>query len=270
MMMIRYAFVLAVVAGLAGVASADFCKKCAGMGFTADVGWCRNCKGQTSSGAFRLCPACSDKLKQCQACRVDLQQPATAPAAKPTPAAKPAPLAATAPATMPAGAIHAATGPASAPATSPATAPATRPELSKLAAGRRDVLKENLETFAVKLRHYGASDKPFYEVVLAVRDIVNPGGATLAVQIDKEQAAVIIDHLAASGYLDAAEDAGGKEAKHADPSYLLIVWCDKLQLIQNIGWGDDMVKKAKAMRDTLKENESAQKSFKIFLGRLGY
>jgi serpin B len=53
-------------------ALADLCPKCKGMMFTADIGKCVNCGGMTTSGAFKLCKACSAKLGQCEACRAPL------------------------------------------------------------------------------------------------------------------------------------------------------------------------------------------------------
>jgi hypothetical protein len=48
--------------------SGGLCKGCAGKAFTDDIGQCRLCKRGTSSGAFKLCQACSKKTGKCQAC----------------------------------------------------------------------------------------------------------------------------------------------------------------------------------------------------------
>ncbi|MCE5324880.1 MAG: protease inhibitor I42 family protein [Planctomycetaceae bacterium] len=64
-----------------GVAAAGLCSKCTGKMFTCDIGKCTGCGGDTSSGAFKLCHACSDKQGKCQACLAPLAA-ATQPAAQ--------------------------------------------------------------------------------------------------------------------------------------------------------------------------------------------
>jgi len=53
-------------------AVAVLCEKCAKRGYTTDLGKCVACGGPTTSGAFKLCPACSRKLGQCEHCRAPL------------------------------------------------------------------------------------------------------------------------------------------------------------------------------------------------------
>ncbi len=57
---------------LSPLALADLCPACKDKMFITNIGKCVECGGATSSGAFKLCPACSRKLKQCQACRAPL------------------------------------------------------------------------------------------------------------------------------------------------------------------------------------------------------
>lgn len=57
---------------LPALAGAALCPACGDKMFITNIGKCVDCGGQTSSGAFKLCPKCSDKLKQCQACRAPL------------------------------------------------------------------------------------------------------------------------------------------------------------------------------------------------------
>ena len=57
-----------VVFAAAAPAAAALCKRCKGMMFTADIGTCRTCGKHTSSGAFKLCRACSSKQGKCEAC----------------------------------------------------------------------------------------------------------------------------------------------------------------------------------------------------------
>jgi hypothetical protein len=74
------------------LAWADLCPECKEMMHTQDVGSCAECKGATSSGAFKLCQACSAKLGQCEACRKALgAKPAASPAPTPSPAAPSSP-----------------------------------------------------------------------------------------------------------------------------------------------------------------------------------
>ncbi|MCX7047938.1 MAG: protease inhibitor I42 family protein [Candidatus Sumerlaeota bacterium] len=66
-------------------ARAELCEKCKGMMFIANIGKCAECGAATSSGAKKLCPACSKKLGECEACRMKLVKSGPAPA--PTPGA---------------------------------------------------------------------------------------------------------------------------------------------------------------------------------------
>ena len=47
------------------------CNKCKGNMFTCDVGVCA-CGGMLSSGSFKHCAVCADRLNQCQACTTQL------------------------------------------------------------------------------------------------------------------------------------------------------------------------------------------------------
>lgn len=83
-------FAAAVLMTLAVAAQAALCGRCREMMFTADIGQCKECDANTSSGGFKLCPACSQKLGQCQACRTPLNQPG-APVAPPRDRVRPMP-----------------------------------------------------------------------------------------------------------------------------------------------------------------------------------
>ena len=61
------AFALLLLA--AGDAVAALCATCKDKAFIQNIGSCQNCRAETSSGAFKLCPACSARLRQCEACR---------------------------------------------------------------------------------------------------------------------------------------------------------------------------------------------------------
>jgi hypothetical protein len=47
----------------------SLCAKCRDRSYTKDIGTCVECGGMTSSGAFKLCMKCAEKLQQCQHCR---------------------------------------------------------------------------------------------------------------------------------------------------------------------------------------------------------
>ena len=79
----RIALVVAGVALALAAAAAGpggLCEKCAPGIYIQNVGKCVECGARTSSGAFKLCRACSAKLGQCMHCRAPLAA-AAAPAA---------------------------------------------------------------------------------------------------------------------------------------------------------------------------------------------
>jgi len=69
--------------------NAAMCAGCKGKIFIMSIGACGTCQAMTSSGAFKLCPKCSDKLVQCEACQRSLKAKTDAPPGmeiKPVPA----------------------------------------------------------------------------------------------------------------------------------------------------------------------------------------
>ncbi|OGV76437.1 MAG: hypothetical protein A3K18_12785 [Lentisphaerae bacterium RIFOXYA12_64_32] len=72
-------------------ASAGLCANCAGKAFITNMGKCVACNGDTTSGAYKLCAACSTAQNQCQACRATLSavKPIVPPVAAPVAEAKP-------------------------------------------------------------------------------------------------------------------------------------------------------------------------------------
>jgi inhibitor of cysteine peptidase len=54
------------------VARADLCPKCKDGVYIQTIGTCAACGGTTTSGAFKLCRACSAKLGECEHCRAKL------------------------------------------------------------------------------------------------------------------------------------------------------------------------------------------------------
>lgn len=74
----------------AATAWAELCPACKEKVFIQNIGQCGRCRAQTSSGAFKLCPKCSQKLKQCQACLKPLAWASPEPDKKDAPAVGPA------------------------------------------------------------------------------------------------------------------------------------------------------------------------------------
>jgi len=54
------------------VGRADLCPKCKDGVYIQTIGTCAVCGGTTTSGAFKLCRACSAKLGECEHCRAKL------------------------------------------------------------------------------------------------------------------------------------------------------------------------------------------------------
>jgi inhibitor of cysteine peptidase len=76
------------VVGLSRPAAAELCEKCRGQAYILNVGVCSSCGGQTTSGAFKLCRACSDEQGKCEHCLALLggeQPPPEKQPAKPKP-----------------------------------------------------------------------------------------------------------------------------------------------------------------------------------------
>jgi hypothetical protein len=46
------------------------CSKHLGHQGISNIGRCSHCAGPTTSGSFKLCSLCSQKLSECQVCRV--------------------------------------------------------------------------------------------------------------------------------------------------------------------------------------------------------
>jgi serpin B len=160
---------------------ADLCPKCKGMMYTMDIGKCANCAGDTTSGAFKLCKACSTKLGQCEHCRAPLgakgaEGPITAPPAKK--AAEPTPTSAKASADTPAPA-------ADIPAWVAEANNAFAANLyAKLAGAEGNLFfSPNSIEVALAMTSAGARGKTFAEMikVLAVSNVINERDGTLPI-----------------------------------------------------------------------------------------
>jgi hypothetical protein len=89
--------------------------------------------------------------------------------------------------------------------------------------------------------------------------------------MDKETTLKVIDWLADSGVLGAAEEASDDKvrAQPKGPCYAATISGGKTVLLYNFGWGPDLAKKLTALRALLKD-DAAEKA-DTFLGRLsGY
>jgi len=139
---------------------------------------------------------------------------------------------------------------------------------------RYEQLKKSLGRFTLDLRYLGDQDKPFYNLTLRgpalLLDEKRPPFSP-AVQITREQAAKIIEHLASDGYLARAGNQANKDLKApAGPTYGLFVrGPDGLELYEYLGWDLNMLRRLEALRTVL-EGDAAKK-MALLLGRLsGY
>lgn len=70
--MVMACWIMVFVLGAAVAAHAGLCEKCRNKSFIQAVGTCQRCGKTTSSKAFRLCAACSARLRQCEHCLAPL------------------------------------------------------------------------------------------------------------------------------------------------------------------------------------------------------
>jgi hypothetical protein len=58
------------------------CSKHAGQPGLTNIGKCSHCHGPTTSGTDKLCSLCSQKLNECQVCRVKMLKDPSQPGKK--------------------------------------------------------------------------------------------------------------------------------------------------------------------------------------------
>jgi hypothetical protein len=143
---------------------------------------------------------------------------------------------------------------------------------AKLSAERTKALKDDVENFILTLRYRGPEDKPFYWLTLCRRM-----QATTAVYqfeltglIDRDTTLKVIDWLAESGVLAAAEDISIEEKPRKQPQgpcYVAFASGGKMALMHDLGWGPDLAKRLLSLRALL--TGDAAKQMDVFLGRLG-
>ena len=233
---------LALVPAIAAGAAAALCKDCAGMMFTMDIGKCQACgEAKTTSGAHKLCPACSRKLNQCEHCRKLL---AAAPADAPKPETKP-----------------------------PAPRADTPKAIATLGAERAKALKGDLGSFIMTVIYHGDQDKPFYGLTLSTRGLRRAATYQfdIATVIDEGTAAKIIDRLAETNVLGRAEDISsprdGERAAPAGPCYVVCVSGARRSFECDLGWGKELEPRLLGLRALL--SGESLKNMDTLLTRLG-
>ena len=136
--------------------------------------------------------------------------------------------------------------------------------------GKAAKLKNEIKQFELHLGYVGNEDKPYYRLTLSVRQL-NPARDKpfyLLAQISELQTARLIDHLAAEGILDNAQDqTASLRAQHLTrPGYTLMVKTDRNILESNLGWGLPMLKRLDGLRKVL--DGDAAKKMDVLLSRL--
>lgn len=145
-------------------------------------------------------------------------------------------------------------------------------EPTKKAEDRAKILKENLDTFQLMLLYDGQQDKPFYNLTLSVKPVRQAATNQFhpVVQIDKDQAKRIIEHLAKDGFLDQATDPRvEKKRPPTTTGYSLTVNGQDLEWQAGLGWDLAMVRRLDNLHSIL--DGKAEESIKILISRLsGY
>jgi hypothetical protein len=142
---------------------------------------------------------------------------------------------------------------------------------TKRIAERKQALVEGVENFNLLLRYCGPEDKPFYRLWLSVPTILRARAETtgLTARIDKETALKIIDWMADSGVLGAAEELSVEEnarRQPAGPCYVVNINGGKLSLVADLGWEMPMLKSLYGIRGILAGD--AAKQMDILMTRL--
>jgi hypothetical protein len=142
--------------------------------------------------------------------------------------------------------------------------------LSEMAMTRAGKLRAGVKDFHLQVEYNGQEDKPFYRLVLSVPEVgydrSNP--FYRLVQIREAQAASLIDHLAADGFLDMADDLRVEVQRppYTMPGYTLTVTAEEMALRQDLGWGLPMLRRLDGLRQVLEGD--AAKEMDLLLGRL--
>ena len=139
-----------------------------------------------------------------------------------------------------------------------ATAPAAKAPASRQAQDRAKQLKAHIESFHLDLSYYGKTseggERPSNRLILYVKPTQwkQPLPPDLwAVQITKDQAEKIVDHLATEGFLDQARRSGRNTVSYRRPGYVLWVRAEGLNLYESLGWDLKMLRRLEALRKIL-------------------
>ena len=143
-------------------------------------------------------------------------------------------------------------------------------EPTSMAAERAKRLKAAAKSFRLELDYNGQEDKPFYRLSLSVPEVGSDRSNPFRrlVQIRPSQATAVIDHLAAEGFLDKADDLTVKVQRppHTVPGYTLTVTAGELALRDDLGWGVTMIRRLDGLRKVLDGDPA--KELDLLLGRL--
>jgi len=140
-------------------------------------------------------------------------------------------------------------------------ADANKPEVG---AKRATALQGNVKEFRLRLLHHGASDKPYYQLLLSVPPVqADPStGFSLTAPLSEAEALKIISHLAESGTLD----RGVEGKRQPEVGYEMTIEAGELRLTTSLGWNNDMLKSLDGLRTVL--DGKAAKDLDTLLGRL--
>lgn len=129
--------------------------------------------------------------------------------------------------------------------------------VSEQAQQRAASLQADAKRFRLELNYSGPEDKPFYRLIVDAAEVgVDRGNPFYRiVQVNPEQAARIIDHLAREGFLDQAVDPRNRKLPPpAAPGYTIKVVAGETSWYLDLGWGLTMIERLEELRDVLPED----------------
>ena len=123
----------------------------------------------------------------------------------------------------------------------------------KLAAQRVRSLKGASDNFWLSLSYYGPSDKAHPSLRLRTPErSPKPGPNVLDVHISRDQAAKIIDQLAADGLLARSDNTHARpRLRPTGPTYVLAISSDKTRFEEDMGWDLEMLSRLDDLRKVL-------------------
>ncbi len=128
-----------------------------------------------------------------------------------------------------------------------------------LAVQRAETLRKDINSFTLRLRNVGPSDKPYYHLLLTVaRPEGKPAPFELVVPIEPEQANILIDRLTEIGLLYAAEANRPPIRMVTESAYVLEASGAGLTLTASLGWNLPMLARLDAIRGAMAETPGAR------------